>query len=36
MDGIGKNLKRIRLLKNLSLKDAGDLLNMDDPMAAME
>ena len=28
MDGIGKNLKRIRLLKNLSLKEAGNLLNM--------
>lgn len=28
MDGIGRNLKRIRLLKNLSLKDAGNLLNM--------
>jgi len=28
MDGIGKNLKRIRLLKNLSLKEAGILLNM--------
>ncbi len=28
MDGIGKNLKRIRLLKNLLLKDAGNLLNM--------
>lgn len=28
MNGIGKNLKRIRLLKNLSLKDAGNLLNM--------
>ena len=28
MDGIGKNLKRIRLLKHLSLKDAGNLLNM--------
>lgn len=28
MDEIGKNLKRIRLLKNLSLKAAGDLLNM--------
>lgn len=28
MDGIGKNLKKIRLLKNLSLKDAGNLLNM--------
>ena len=28
MNDIGKNLKRIRLLKNLSLKDAGNLLNM--------
>lgn len=28
MDGIGKNLKRIRLLRNLSLKDAGNILNM--------
>ena len=28
MDEIGKNLKRIRLLKNLSLKEAGNLLNM--------
>ena len=28
MDGIGKNLKRVRLLKNLSLNDAGKLLNM--------
>ena len=28
MNGIGNNLKRIRLLKNLSLKEAGDLLNM--------
>jgi len=28
MDGIGKNLKRIRLLKKLSLKEAGNLLNM--------
>lgn len=28
MDGIGKNLIRIRLLKNLSLKEAGNLLNM--------
>ena len=28
MNGIGNNLKRIRLLKNLSLKDAGSLLNM--------
>ncbi len=28
MNEIGRNLKRIRLLKNLSLKDAGKLLNM--------
>ena len=28
MNGIGKNLKRIRLLENLSLKEAGNLLNM--------
>ena len=28
MNQIGKNLKRIRLLKNLSLKEAGNLLNM--------
>lgn len=28
MNGIGKNLKRIRLIKNLSLKEAGKLLNM--------
>lgn len=28
MNGIGRNLKRIRLLKNLSLKEAGNLLNM--------
>jgi len=28
MNEIGKNLKRIRLLKKLSLKDAGKLLNM--------
>lgn len=28
MNIIGNNLKRIRLLKNLSLKDAGGLLNM--------
>lgn len=28
MNGIGNNLKRIRLLKNLSLKEAGNLLNM--------
>lgn len=31
MDGIGKNLKRIRLLKKLSLRDAGALLNMTAP-----
>ncbi len=31
MQEIGKNLKRIRLLKNLSLKDAGLLLNMSAP-----
>ena len=28
MSGIGINLKRIRLLKNLSLNEAGKLLNM--------
>lgn len=28
MNGIGNNLKRIRLLKNLSLKEAGSLLDM--------
>lgn len=28
---IGKNLKRIRLLKNISLKEAGQLLNMSAP-----
>ena len=28
MDKIGKNLKKIRLLKNLSLKEAGQLLGM--------
>lgn len=28
MNEIGKNLKRIRLLNNMSLKKAGDLLNM--------
>lgn len=28
MNNIGNNLKRIRLLKNLSLKEAGNLLNM--------
>lgn len=31
MKEIGKNLKRIRLLKNLSLKEAGFLLNMSAP-----
>ncbi len=31
MNEIGKNLKRIRLLKNLSLKEAGFLLNMSAP-----
>lgn len=31
MKEVGKNLKRIRLLKNLSLKDAGSLLNMSAP-----
>ena len=31
MNEIGINLKRIRLLKNLSLKDAGELLNMSAP-----
>lgn len=28
MNQIGNNLKRIRLLKNLSLKEAGNLLSM--------
>lgn len=28
MNGIGNNLRRVRLLKNLSLKEAGKLLNM--------
>ena len=28
MNEIGRNLKKIRLLKNLSLKEAGKLLNM--------
>jgi len=28
MNGIGKNLKKVRLLKGLSLKEAGILLNM--------
>ena len=32
MNIIGENLKRIRLLKNLSLKEAGKLLNMSDTM----
>ena len=31
MQEIEKNLKRIRLLKNLSLKEAGILLNMSAP-----
>ena len=31
MKEIGKNLKRIRLLKNISLKEAGFLLNMSAP-----
>ncbi len=31
MNEVGKNLKRIRLLKNLSLKKAGMLLNMSAP-----
>ncbi len=31
MKEVGKNLKRIRLLKNLSLKEAGRLLNMSAP-----
>ncbi len=31
MKEVGKNLKRIRLLKNLSLKEAGLLLNMSAP-----
>ena len=28
MNEIGKNLKKVRLLKNLSLKEAGELLRM--------
>lgn len=28
MNGIGKNLKKIRLLKNISLKEASKLLGM--------
>ena len=31
MNGIGNNLKKIRLLKNLSLKKAGELLGMSAP-----
>ena len=31
MNEIGQNLKRIRLLKDLSLKEAGTLLNMSAP-----
>ena len=34
MNEIGKNLKRIRLLNNLSLKDAGNLLHMSAPAIA--
>ena len=34
MNEIGNNLRRIRLLKNLSLKDAGLLLNMSAPAVA--
>ena len=34
MDEIGKNLKRIRLLKNLSLEKAGQLMNMSAPAVA--
>lgn len=34
MNEVGKNLKRIRLLNNLSLKKAGDLLNMSAPAVA--
>ena len=34
MNEIGKNLKRIRLLKNLSLEKAGKLLNMSAPAIA--
>ena len=34
MKEVGKNLKRIRLLKNLSLKEAGILLNMSAPAVA--
>ena len=31
MNEIGKNLKRVRLLRNLSLRQAGELLNMSAP-----
>ena len=34
MNEIGNNLKRIRLLKNLSLANAGKLLNMTAPAVA--
>ena len=34
MNEIGKNLKRVRLLKNLSLEKAGKLLNMSAPAIA--
>lgn len=34
MNEIGRNLKRVRLLKNLSLNDAGTLLNMSAPAIA--
>ena len=34
MNEIGKNLKRIRLLKNLSLEKAGNMLNMSAPAIA--
>ena len=34
MNSVGKNLKRIRLLKNLSLERAGKLLNMSAPAVA--
>ena len=34
MNEIGRNLKRIRLLKNLSLEKAGNLLNMSAPAIA--
>ena len=34
MNSIGENLKKIRLLKNLSLKQAGEILNMSAPAVA--